>query len=148
MKVATTKLSDNAKKEAFALLEKAGIAEYKKQDYSSQTQAVFTELLNIRNKSEKLHEKAKTLFQKDKSYSPKTIESMATGESSPSKWLVACAIELLMDEHVNLLQTLSGDDVFMLWAKQLLDNDHTRDEVLTKALFLKKDELNDKIKNY
>jgi len=148
MKIATTKLSDNAQKEAFDLLEKAGIAEYKKQDYSSQTQAVFTELLNIHNKSEKLHEKAKSLFKKDKSYSPKTIESMATGESIPSKWLTACAIDLLADEHINLLGTLSEDDIFMLWAKQLLDSGHTQDEVLTKALLLNKDELIYKIKKY
>lgn len=148
LKVATTKLSDKAKKEAFDLLEKAGIAEYKKQDYSSQTQAIFTELLNIHNKSEKLHEKAKSLFKKDKSYSPKTIESMANGESNPSKWLIACAISLLVDEHINLLETLSEDDIFMLWAKQLLDNEFNKDELLKQINSLNMDDVKTKITNY
>jgi len=148
MKVATSKLSDEAKKKAFDLLEKAGIAEYKKQDYSSQTQAVFTELLNIHNKSEKLHEKAKLLFNKDKSYSPKTIESMATGESNPSKWLITCAIDLLIDEQVNLLKTLTEDDIFMLWAKQLLDSGCNRDPLLTKIQVMNMDDVNSKIIHY
>lgn len=148
MKVATSKLSDGAKQEAFDLLEKAGIAEYKKQDYSSQTQAVFTELLNIHNKSEKLHEKARLLFQKDKSYSPKTLESMATGESNPSKWLITCAIDLLIEEHINLLETLSEDDIFMLWAKQLLDSGCDRDALLNKVQVLNMGKVKSKIIHY
>jgi len=148
MKVATTKLSGDAKKRAFDLLEKAGIAEYKKQDYSSQTQAVFTELLNIHNKSEKLHEKAKLLFQKNKSYSPKSIESMASGESSPSKWLVACAIDLLIDQNINLLDTLSEDDIFMLWAKQLIDGGSDRDDLLIKIQPMSMNEVKSKITHY
>ena len=148
MKVATTKLSANAKAEAFNLLEKAGISEYKKQDYRSQIQAIFTELSNIHNKSEKLHNKAKLLFDKDKSYSPNAITSMATGESNPSKWLVACAIDALIDEQVNLSRTLSEDDLFMLWAKQLLDNNIQAGILVNRAILLGNDRLIDKINSY
>ena len=148
MKIATTKLSDDAKTNAFNLLEKAGIAEYKKQDYHSQIQAIFTELLNIHNKSEKLHEKAKFLFYKDKSYSPKAIESMATGESNPSKWLVSCAIDVLIDEKISLSETISHDDLFMLWAKQLLDN-HIQSRILIdRAILNGYEKIIDKITNY
>jgi hypothetical protein len=148
MKVATTKLSNGAKAEALHLLEKAGIAEYKKQDYHSQIQAIFTELLNIHNKSEKLHEKAKLLFDKDKSYSPKAIESMATGESNPSKWLVACAIDVLIDEQINLSETISPDDLFMLWAKQLLDNDTQTSILVDRAILSGNKRMVGKINDY
>jgi hypothetical protein len=48
---------------------------------------------------------------------------MAKGETVPAKWLVACAIEVLANEKPDILQkTLSHDDLFMLWAKQLVDN--------------------------
>lgn len=148
MKVATTKLSDAAKEEAFNLLEKAGLGEYKKQDYRSQIQAIFTELLNIHNKSWKLHEKAKLLFDKDKSYSPKAIESMATGETSPSKWLVSCAIDVLTDEKTDLSNTLSENDLFILWAKQLLDNDVHAHDFMERAKLIGSNGLVNKINNY
>lgn len=136
MKVVTTKLSNDAKLNAFNILENAGIAEYKKQDYRSQIQAIFTELHNIHNKSEKLHKKAKLLFEKEKSYSPKAIESMATGESNPSKWLVSCAIDVLVDEQFNLSKTLSEDDIFMLWAKPLLDNGTQGHQLMDRAMLI------------
>ncbi len=64
------------------------------------------------------------LFDKDKSYSPKAIDGMATGGSAPSKWLVACAIVILLDEKPKILKSiLTDDDLFMLFAKPLLDND-------------------------
>lgn len=148
MKIATTKLSDGAKADAFNLLEKAGIAEYKKQDYRSQIQAIFTELLNIHNKSEKLHNKATLLFNKDKSYSPKAIESMATGESNPSKWLVACAIDLLIDEKTHLSETISHDDLFMLWAKQLLDNHIQARTLIDRAILSGYETIVDRINDY
>lgn len=148
MKVATTKLSDQGKTEAFVLLEKAGIAEYKKQDNHSQIQSIFTELLNIQNKSEKLHEKARLLFAKNKSYSPKAIESMATGESNPSKWLVACAIDVLIDEQINLMKTLSEDDLFILWAKPQFDHSKDKKTILIRAEQLKFGALIERINNY
>jgi len=37
------------------------------------------------NRSEKLHEKAVALFDKDKSYSPLAIKGIANGETTPAK---------------------------------------------------------------
>ena len=85
------------------------------------------------NKSEKLHNKAINLFGKDKSYSPKAIEGMAIGETIPSKWLVACAIDLLADQKPAIVKAvLSNDDLFMLWAKPLLDSN--KDDVLSQLI--------------
>ena len=60
---------------------------------------------------------------------------MATGNSEivPSNWLVACAIDILIDEKLSILKKiLSDNDVFILWAKPLLDNGFDRDELLAK----------------
>ncbi|HAU1811334.1 TPA: hypothetical protein JBJ43_12820, partial [Legionella pneumophila] len=132
MKISTAKLSNESKTEAFSILEKANIADYKKIDYSSQIQGIFAELLHIHNKSEKLYEKAKSLFEKDKSYSPKALESMASGESNPSKWLVSCAIDLLLDEEKDINSLLSEDDLFMLWVKPQLDQNLDNDRVVQR----------------
>lgn len=148
MKIYTAKLSEHAKTEAFALLEKAGIAEYKKHDYSSQVQSIFTELLNIKNKSEKLHEKARLIFEKNKSYSPKAIESMATGEINPSKWLVSCAIDVLIDENMNMRKAFSEDDLFMLWIKPQLDHHKDPKPLEIKAQHIVSDYLVERIKKY
>jgi hypothetical protein len=123
--------------------------EYKKLDLTLQIQAVFAELLAIHNKSEKLYEKALSLFDKDKSYSPKAIEGMATGESIPSKWLVACAIDILIDEKLDVLKTtLSTNDIFLLWAKQLLDNNHSYITLVERAQPISNNMLIDTITNY
>ena len=148
MKIASAKLSDEAKIDAFNLLEKAGIAEYKKQDYRSQIQAIFTELLNIQSKSEKLHSKANALFEKDKSYSHKAIESMATGDSRPSRWLVACAIDVLIDEKIDLMRTLSEDNFFVLWAKPQIDHDIDQKSILSKIELMSCGALRERIKSY
>ena len=74
---------------------------------------------------------------------------MAKGETIPSKWLVACAIEILMNEKPQIIQViLSDNDLFMLWAKQLLDQDHDINNVLNKARSLNKEELTNKIEHY
>lgn len=149
LKIATTKLPDQRKLDALAILDKSGLAEYKKLDLNSQIQAVFTEILAIQNKSEKLHEKALMLFTKDKSYSPKAIEGMAKGDTIPAKWLVACAIDLLIDERLPILKTiLSENDLFLLWAKQLLDNGYRMDALLTKIDYLNFLEVKIKTINY
>lgn len=132
-KNATAQLNDQRKQEALALLDKIGLASYKKIDLSSPTQSVFSELLAVHNKSEKLHEKALSLFGKDKSYSPKAIESMALGESQPTKWLTACAIDVLLDERQQILATfLNDNELFLLWAKPLLDNEFDQKALLDK----------------
>lgn len=94
-------------------------------------QAVFSELLSIHNKSEKLHQKAIALFNKDKSIAPKTIEEISKGELSTARWLVACAIELLLEEKPDIVQKiLSDDDILFLWANPLLKNHRTIQELL------------------
>lgn len=133
IKIVVAKLPIEPKTKALSILDHLGLAEYKKMDYSRQIQAIFSELISIPNKSEKLHETAKKLFEKDKSYSPRAIEGMAKGETAPSKWLVACAIEILAAEKLAVLKTiLSEDDIFMLWAKPLVD--HDKKDVLTHLI--------------
>ncbi|HGO6706845.1 TPA: hypothetical protein ACK8S5_002891 [Legionella pneumophila] len=148
MKISTAKLSNENKAEAFSILEKANIAEYKKIDYSSQIQGIFAELLHVHNKSEKLYEKAKSLFGKDKSYSPKALESMASGESNPSKWLVSCAIDLLLDEEKDINSLLSEDDLFMLWMKPQLDQNLDNDRIIQRLSHMNLDALTERTKSY
>lgn len=149
LKIAVSKLSGQSKEQALTILNKANLAEYKKQDFTNQTQSVFAEIQSIFNRSEKLHIVAKELFKKDKSYSPLAIQGMAHGETAPSKWLTACAIELLINEKPEILFTiLTEDDVFMLWAKQLLDQGHEPESMIKKILHLSKNELINKIECY
>lgn len=133
MKMATAQLDDYRKQDALTLMDKIGLASYKKLDLSSPVQAVFSELLAVHNKSEKLHKKALSLFDKDKSYSPNAIESMASGESQPAKWLAACAIDILIEERLHILEKcLNDNELFLLWAKPLLDNKFDRVFLLKK----------------
>lgn len=151
LKIATTKLKDKEKRQALTILDKIGLAEYKKLDFTPQKQAVFSELLSIHDKSEKLHEKAFDLFKKDKSFSPLAIEGMATGDSDmiPSNWLVACAIEILIEEKLQILKSvLSDNDIFVLWAKPLLNNGFDPDALLIKIRKIKLFGIEKSIKNY
>lgn len=149
LKIAVAHLPDDTKRKALTILDKVGLAEYKKQDLSSQIQAVFSELLALHNKSEKLHEKAKVLFEKNKSYSPRAIEGMAKGETLPSKWLVACAIDLLLDERHSVMEAvLSENDLFVLWAKPLLDHGIPQQIVISKAEKIGLTSMEALIKNY
>jgi hypothetical protein len=146
MKIATSKLTDTAKIKALALLDKAHIADFKKQDHSDQIKAVFSEFQAIYNRSEKLHQNALKLFNKDKSYSPRAIQGMAQGETLPSKWLVACAIDLLIDEKKEILiSMLSSDDLFMLWAKPLMTANCKKEVILEKAKILESVDLIERI---
>lgn len=131
IKIITAKLENTSKTKALKLLDQLGLAEYKKMDYSQQIQAVFSELLSIYNKSELLHKEAIKLFDKDKSYSPKTLENMAVGATQPSRWLVACAISILAEEKPTIItRILSEDDLFMLFAKPMLDH-NKKDKLLS-----------------
>ena len=133
MKIATSKLTGQAKEQALELLDRANLAEYKKIDFSAPIKAVFSELQAVVNRSEKLHQKAISLFNKDKSYSPLAIKGMAEGETTPSKWLVSCAIDILIEERKETLNSmLSIDDLFMLWVKPLIDNGYSKDKLFTQ----------------
>jgi hypothetical protein len=113
-----------------------------------QIQGIFAELLHVHNKSEKLYEKAKSLFGKDKSYSPKALESMASGESNPSKWLVSCAIDLLLDEGNDVNSLLSEDDLFMLWVKPQLDQHLDNDRIIQRLSHMNLADLIKRTKSY
>ena len=74
---------------------------------------------------------------------------MATGETTPAKWLVSCAIDLLIDERLPILKTmLSGNDMFMLWAKPLLDNGVNQETLIAKTLAIDLPDVKVKIINY
>ena len=128
LRISTTKLSNENKIKALSILESINLAEYKKQSFDSQIKAIFTQLSSIHNKSEKLHAKAISLFNKDKSYSPRAIEGMSLGETVPAKWLIACAIDIIIDEEgFDCLTMLSEDDINILWKKPLLKEGYTDD---------------------
>lgn len=148
-RIATSKLKGGAKMKALALLDKANIADFQKQTHAEQIQSVFAELQIIYNRSEKLHQKALSLFSKDKSYSPRAIEGMATGETLPSKWLVACAIDLLIDELCERVKTLlTANDFYLLWGKPLFDSTYSQEKLIERAKLLQQTELIEKIKNH
>ena len=141
LKIKTARLPDEKKQKALALLNQLGLSENVKADVSLKIQAVFAELLSIHNKSEKLHQKAKALFNKDKSIAPKTIEEIAKGELSTSKWLVACAIEILLEEKPEIVQKiLADDDILFLWATPLLKNNRPIKELLDNLIALNNSE--------
>lgn len=149
LKISIAKFPMEEKQQALAILNKIGLSEYKKMDYSRQIQAVFSELLLIHNKSEKLEKKAKELFNKEKYITPKSLEDIAHGHLETSLWVTTTALEILLQENPHVLKkTFSADDLFILWAKQLLDRGHARDEVLHKAEGLNKQELINKIRGY
>lgn len=150
IKIATSKLSGHSKEQALAFLDRVNLAEYKKIDFNTQIRAIFAELQAIHNRSEKLHLKAKELYNKDKSYSPLAIKGMADGDTTPSRWLVSCAIDILIDErNAPLDSMLSSDDLFMLWARPLLKEEFSKEVLLSKAQKLEKNKsIMDKITQF
>lgn len=147
MRIATSRLENSPKMKALAILDKVNIADFKKQTHVEQIQSVFAEIQSIYNRSEKLHQKALTLFNKDKSYSPMAIKGMATGETLPSKWLVSCAVDLLIDEQLERVKSLlTENDLYLLWAKPLKDSTYSKEQLLQRAKLLKSDELIKKLK--
>lgn len=149
MKLATAQLPVKQKHEALTILDKIGLASYKKLDLDSPSRAVFSELLAVHNKAEKLHAKAISLFGKDKTYAPKTIEGMALGESQPTKWLTACAIDVLIDERLSVLEAcLSNNELFLLWAKPLLDNQYDLEILIKKIRALNWDNIEQIVNTY
>lgn len=142
LKITTASLPYEKKQQALTILNQIGLSENIKTDVSLKIQAVFSELLSIHNKSEKLHHKAIELFNKDKSIAPKTIEEIAKGELSTSRWLVACAVEILLEEKPDIVQKiLSDDDILFLWANPLLKNHRTIKKLLVPLQSLNKSEV-------
>jgi hypothetical protein len=145
LKVKTVSLSDEKKQQALMVLQQIGLSENKKPDLSLKIQAVFSELLSVYNKVEKLHQKALTLFGKDKSIASLTIEEIAKGRLSTPRWQVACALDILLEEKPDTIQKLlSNEDFLFLWANPLLKNQIPIKELLVKLEGLQDSE---KLKN-
>ena len=126
LKGTVAKLPFAQKKEALRLLDTLGLAEYKKKDYSDEVKAIFSELLSIFNKSEKLNATALRLFKRQKSLAPTSIQSIANSQAGTSKWIIACAIDVLLSERLQIvLKMLSADDIAELWATPLLHTNQT-----------------------
>lgn len=125
IRVASVQNDGKHKLEIQDILEKHGFSRYEKLDFTNEIQAIFMEVNSLHNKSEKLHQMALELFNKDKSYSPRTLENIQRSEMKPAKWLVACAIAVLLEEKREAVSSmLTTDDLKMLLAKPLKDNDH------------------------
>ncbi|CAM4500718.1 MAG: hypothetical protein LEGION0403_FIIPPAGN_01801 [Legionella sp.] len=134
LKVTCQKLPEHDKEKALDLLNKIGISDKNKMDYSPQIKKIFSELIDIYMKTEKLQKNARELFNKDKLLSANSIDSISQGLIQPTKWITACAIEILLKEkNEDIRRILTDDDFFMLWAKPLLDNDFSKDKLLNKA---------------
>lgn len=118
-------------------------------DYVTKIQVIFTALLNVMNKSEKLEAAASTLFHKDKIITPKTINAIATGESTTTRWIVTCAIDVLINEQPKTIkEILSPDELYLLWAKPLLNRTTENKTILSKAQQTNIPELIKQIINY
>ncbi|WP_199741699.1 hypothetical protein [Legionella sp. km535] len=103
-------------------------------DYSKKVQEIFTRLNSITHKSEKLETAAKKLFDKDKILTPKSINKIACGEMNTTKWIITCAIDVLITERaLSVKKVLSPDELYQLWAKPLLNHATDYPAILNKA---------------
>lgn len=143
MKISTAKLEGDDKSKALQILDRLKIADFKSQDHKPQIQAIFNELNGIYNRSEKLHKRTIELHNKDKSYSPRAIKGMGAGETTPAKWLVSCAIDILIDEKPEILKSmLTPDDIKMLYIRPLLKAKSSKEFLLGRLEQLNCDEIN------
>ena len=102
---------------ALEVLSAFNAVDYKKSANAKRVQTIFTLVDSVFDKSEKLHTIAAKYFNKDKSYAPKTLSSMASGEKDPSAWLTACAIILLLTEDSKALRAnISDNDIYEMLA--------------------------------
>ena len=92
---------------------------------------------------------AKELFNRKKELSPSSIDNIAKGTLSTPKWFVACAVEILLKENPDALRKgLSIDDLFMLWAKPLLEHGHDHEMLTDRVPVDGYSELIEKIRAY
>lgn len=111
-------------------------------------QLLFGLLITVTCKSEKLEHAAKLLFNRNKILTPKTLEKIALGEKTTTAWIVTCAIDVLIHEKPMLLKKLlSTDDLYLMWAKPLLQSNTKLKDLLTLAAHLDSPELIQLINN-
>jgi sRNA-binding carbon storage regulator CsrA len=126
-----------------------GLSEQVAVDYSPKTQQIFTQLMSITNKSEKLEVAAKQLFDKDKILTPKSIERIANGDMGTSSWLVTCALDILIEEKPESIKNhLSANSIFKLWAMPLIKRALKSSDIIAKAQKLKNEDLSKLIIHY
>jgi len=62
-----------------------------------------------------------------------TLGTLAGAVHRTPKWLVSCAIDILIEERKETLNSmLSIDDLFMLWVKPLIDNGYSKDKLFAQ----------------
>lgn len=106
-------------------------------DYQQKTQALFSELILITHKSEKLERAAKELFERDKIITAQTLACIARGEKSTTAWIVTCAIDVLIRENPKSLEPiLSSDELHRRWSKPLLQRGVDKAKLILKAQLL------------
>lgn len=118
-------------------------------DFPKKIQALFTALLSVTNKSEKLEVAAKKLFDKVKILTPLTLEQIARGDRPTTKWIITCAIDVLINEQSTAVQSLfSLDELFIFWARPLLNRKFNPQELLQKVTYMEMPLLLEKISSY
>ncbi|MCL5271922.1 MAG: hypothetical protein M1486_01120, partial [Gammaproteobacteria bacterium] len=113
------------------------------------TQALFSELILITHKSEKIEKAAKELFERDKIITAQTLACIARGEKSTTAWIVTCAIDVLIRETPKSLnRLLSSDELHRRWSKPLLQRGIDKPILLKTAHRLNNPSLLEQIINY
>lgn len=115
----------------------------------SVVQTVFSKLMFVAFKSEKLEAAFKKLFNGHQFLTPKAIEKIACGKSLASMEMTACAIDVLIQEEPHLInKLLTTEEVCALWAKPLLKQCLELDAILQKAKKLERPRLMEQITYY
>lgn len=118
-------------------------------DFSKKIQALFTALLLVTNPSEQLEVAAKQLFDKVKTLSLLTLEQIARGERATSKWIITCALDVLIQAQSNVVQSLfSSDELFIFFARPLLNRKFSHQELLKSVSYMEMPLLIEQITDY
>lgn len=135
------KMPDKDKSEALQILNYAGIGTINKNKsfsriYADKIKAIFSELNHVHNKIERLQMIAQRLFEKDKKYSIALLDSFASGEASPNRWMIACAITVIAmtpngSEIIENKLNISPDEFIALWVEPLLHKSEPQGNVLS-----------------
>lgn len=118
-------------------------------DHPKLMQKLFAQILVLENKLELLEDAAQVLFDKSNPLTSKRLFSIAQGEKSCSLWMVACVIDVLLDETpLAIKNSLKAHEVYELWAKPLFHRAIEPSILLEKVKPLKQKKLIELIKNH